>query len=251
MRKFFPIFLFLILGAWFCSAVLYAEIGRIETKRERLRREAVEAGNVSSLLYERVEESFLKNDYAESDRMASDYLSRGLDVPHADEVLYLQALSLLKLGRFEDARLKLYSLGNAFPSSEQSAQAAVSVGDSYFYEGRLALARRSYEEALKKYPDASEASEALSRLGPKTMVPAAARQNASPGFAVQVGSFSLEKNAKGLVKKLAHKKYEAYLEEDPRAGLYRVRVGRFHSKEEALGLESRLKKEGYPTKICP
>jgi len=34
-------------------------------------------------------------------------------------------------------------------------------------------------------------------------------------------------------------------------GAYRVRVGRFSARREALELEKKLAQEGYPTKICP
>jgi cell division protein FtsN len=32
---------------------------------------------------------------------------------------------------------------------------------------------------------------------------------------------------------------------------YRVRVGKFKLRDEALNLEKKLSHEGYPTKICP
>ena len=46
--------------------------------------------------------------------------------------------------------------------------------------------------------------------------------------------------------------YDSYVEMPKNSGdkIYRVKVGRFHSKEAAEKLAAKLKVRGYPTKIC-
>ncbi len=72
-----------------------------------------------------------------------------------------------------------------------------------------------------------------------------------PIYSVQVGSFSKVENAKATVEKLTRAHYDAYLMHDTaKPGMIRVRVGKVESRNAAQALEARLKKEGYPTKIC-
>ena len=73
----------------------------------------------------------------------------------------------------------------------------------------------------------------------------------TPVYTVQVGSFARERNASTLVNRLKRLSYDAYLEKDPIQNKCRVRVGRLQSRTEAEGLESKLRREGYPTKIYP
>jgi cell division septation protein DedD len=108
-----------------------------------------------------------------------------------------------------------------------------------------------------EYPDSPQAAE-IARS------PAALIQASSPGraagqfgieqtvfFTVQVGSFSKERNARGLLRDLERARHDAYIEKDETGRRYRVRVGRFTTKEEARMMELRLIREGYPTKIFP
>ncbi|MDP2912375.1 MAG: SPOR domain-containing protein [Candidatus Omnitrophota bacterium] len=70
-------------------------------------------------------------------------------------------------------------------------------------------------------------------------------------ISVQAGSFKDKKNADRLARKLSLAGYDSYIETSTAFGekLYRVRVGRFKSLEEAKPLESRLNQDGYRTKI--
>ncbi len=264
-----------------------AVIGQLETKRERREREAAssgESGSSSDKLYQRIHESFLREDYAVVDTLSREYLSRARDRSNAEDVLYLQSLSLLKLNRSEEARVKLSQLENDYASSDARASAHASIADSYYYEGNFDLAYKSYEETITRYPASEQTPYVLSRLielsakqdrpketemykvrllkdypnsqEVKNFPPSAAplkqmalEENAF--YAVQVGSFSKRRNAQGLIDKLLRDQYDAYLKADESDRMYRVRVGKLSSKEEALVLENRLKKEGYPTKIYP
>ncbi len=238
-----------------------AVIGQLETKRERREREARESSGPSSdTLYQRIHENFLRENYAAVDTLSQEYLSRGRDRSNTEDVLYLQSLSLLKLNRSEEARVKLSRLENDSASSDARASAHASIADSYYYEGNFDLAYKSYEETIAKYPASAQAPYVLSRLtelsakksfppSPAPLKQMALEENAF--YEVQVGSFSKLRNAQGLVDKLLCDRYDAYLKTDESDRMYRVRVGKLSSKEEALALENRLKKEGYPTKIYP
>jgi len=71
-------------------------------------------------------------------------------------------------------------------------------------------------------------------------------------FSVQVGSFRSRSNASKLVSMLCARHYDARLESPAGQSdkIYRVRVGRVSSQEEAERLAVKLKREGYPTKVC-
>ena len=245
----------------------HAEIGRVLTKRERLKKEMRESGRsviparpvhqspaAGTADYEKIYESFLREDYAAVDRLAGRYLLAGKNKANTEDVLYLQALSLLKLNRSDEARQKLRELEYSFASSERKAGVSASIGDSYFYEGDFSRAAQSYEETLRKYP-ASDQTEYLQsqlntiRTKSGDLTPEMRGQGGI--FTVQVGSFSSQKNARALVNKLVRRNYEAYIEEGENGRMYRVRVGRVASKGEANNLAARLKNEGYPTKIYP
>ena len=66
-------------------------------------------------------------------------------------------------------------------------------------------------------------------------------------YGVQVGSFRNERYAQRLLRELREEGFPAYIE---RYGEYnRVRVGDDLTMKEAIGLERRLKRKGYPTVI--
>jgi len=264
----------LVLLSLVCAYILaanasYADFGPAQTKRERERREARESGVVReskasiNAAYEKIHESFLTENYSEVDRLSKEYLAAGKNQPNTEDVLYLQALSLLKLNRAEEARQKLRELENSFIPTDRKASASASIGDSYFYEGNYPRARESYEETLRKYPFSDQSAYLKSQLNEISMKSGGLtgivekgpglihQRNGQVPFTVQVGSFSKQKNAKALVNKLLFRNYDAYVEKNEADRMYRVRVGKLNSKEEALALESKLKKEGYPTKIFP
>ena len=94
-----------------------------------------------------------------------------------------------------------------------------------------------------------------SRRRPRPRSSAAAVENSTafePAYyTVQVGSFASERNAGALLAKLLKIHYDAYLERDEAFRHVRVRVGKLPSRGEAMMLAERLRKDGYPTKICP
>lgn len=262
----------LFLSFFFLDAslsVCRAEIGRIQTKRERMAHELRQAQASPQTVYQKIHESFLKEEYSNVDTLADQYLSRNPGAPDANDVLYLQALSLLKLDRSDEARDKLRRLENTAANPELKANASASIADSYYYEGNHARAYQSYKETMGKYPSSDQKDYLRERLlelssefgyttvrdTPKNfplMTPQ--KQVATeeiPFYAVQVGSFSKLKNAEQLVKKLLRQGYESYIADDKSHGMNRVRVGKFSSRSGAMRTEMKLRREGYPTKIVP
>ncbi len=254
---------FFLLGLilFFKLPLAFAFFGQTETKRERRLREELHS-QASSVSYEAVQESFLREDYSGTEKLSRKYLS-GRDKSHFYEALSLEALSLLKLGRFSEARNELHEIERSSQTEDLRSQAAVSIGDSYYLQNDVSSAYQSYQAALKKFPETGEAPYVQSRLAElskklgRTIAaskPVSLRQafvEESPFYSVQVGSFSKERNARVLIQKLARQKYEAYLDGHSLAGLFRVRVGKLAVREAAESLESRLKKDGYVTQIYP
>ena len=147
------------------SSVSSADIGRTETKRDRIERERRESSGPSvSDAYLKIHENFLRENYLEVDRLADSYLSGGRGKPNSEDVLYLQALSLLKLHRGDEARTKLKELEINFESSDRKASASASIADSYFYEGNQGQAYQAYQETLRKYPNSDQTAYVLYRL---------------------------------------------------------------------------------------
>jgi tetratricopeptide (TPR) repeat protein len=246
------LFFWVMLGVasfhWEAHAFVF---GKAQTKRER----------ADALPYEKILESFLKEDYAGTTKLTAEYLSNPKNKSNLEDVLYLQSLSLLKLGRADEAREKLKDLEKQFQSSDAKASAAASVGDSYFYEGNLKEALQRYRETLSRYPQTdqtaylharvSEISGKLAKPPLLSLPPNPPLVEEKPFYTVQVGAFSRRRNAAAFLEKLLSRGYPAYLEDADEHHVYRVRIGKYPTKAEALAKAARLNDEGYPTKVIP
>lgn len=73
------------------------------------------------------------------------------------------------------------------------------------------------------------------------------------GFTLQVGSFSDRGNAVNLSKALGREMRNVYISvfETPETRYYRVRVGRFPTREMAYDTAARLANMGYSVMIAP
>ena len=67
-------------------------------------------------------------------------------------------------------------------------------------------------------------------------------------FTIQVAAFRDRAAAEGMLKQLAERGIEGYLE-GTAAGIFRVRVGRFESREAARALAARLEGEKFTTLV--
>src|ERR1700744_4550503 len=84
-----------------------------------------------------------------------------------DKELYDKAMTAMKKGRYDVARLDLQTLLNTYPESEYRMRAKLSVGDTWFKEGgsaALTQAEAEYEDFITFFPNAPEAAEAKMKV---------------------------------------------------------------------------------------
>src|ERR1700688_3279787 len=85
-----------------------------------------------------------------------------------DKELFDKAMTALKKGRFDVARLDLQTMLNAYPDSEFRMRAKLAVGDTWFKEGgtaALTQAEAEYKDFITFFPNAPEAAEAQMKVG--------------------------------------------------------------------------------------
>ena len=91
----------------------------------------------------------------------------GVQSKQPDKELYDKAMTALKKGRYDVARLDLQTLLNTYPESEYRMRAKLSVGDTWFKEGGSAAmtqAEAEYEDFITFFPNAPEAAEAKMKV---------------------------------------------------------------------------------------
>ncbi|HUP47594.1 MAG TPA: septal ring lytic transglycosylase RlpA family protein [Thermoanaerobaculia bacterium] len=97
--------------------------------------------------------------------------------------------------------------------------------------------------------DAEVPSAVLDRATLARTRPAPPPRAGSARFVVQAGAFSVESNARSLQDRLARIGHNAYL--DREKTLFRVRLGPFASREEALKTRSALEAQGMSAIVMP
>jgi len=92
----------------------------------------------------------------------------GKDALLPDKQLYDKALTQMKSGHYDVARLDLQTLLNTYPESQYLMRAKLAVADSWYREGgsaALAQAEQEYTDFITFFPNATEAAEAQMRVG--------------------------------------------------------------------------------------
>ena len=238
--------------------------------------------NVYALDLDRAKIYFLRGDYksaiTEGERLLATYITSS----HSDRLYYILALSYMKDGNYLRASDIFEIILNEFKQSPYKEEATLGLGDTYFLRGEYDKAIQHYMELIKingrsklmaatyyrlsqcafKQGDVSKGTEYLNKLkqdfpfNPELIL----NRDLCPlpdkddfYYTVQVGAFSSLVNAQNLIDKLVQKGYPAYLGEiiTGSAAPYRVRVGKFHLRQEAIDSRDNLTRDGYPTKICP
>jgi outer membrane protein assembly factor BamD len=85
-----------------------------------------------------------------------------------DKELFDKAMTAMKKGRFDVARLDLQTMLNTYPDSEYRMRAKLAVGDTWFKEGgtaALTQAEAEYKDFITFFPQAPEAAEAQMKVG--------------------------------------------------------------------------------------
>ncbi|NLE64723.1 MAG: tetratricopeptide repeat protein [Elusimicrobia bacterium] len=226
-----------------------------------------------------LQSAIMDEDYAKAKTLARDLLIQHLPSVQQAEVRYYLGLSHLRTGEYTEAHDIFRKILSDRSADDVADKAAVGLIDVLYaqgeYEkvlreatklvsrrrasdmmslvllrsaranlklGRWNQAREALEQVVAQYPDSFEAPVARQLLDEKQY------------FSVQVGAFGDEGRAHQLVRDLNTRGEYAYIIEAKAADgrvLYRVRVGKLTSLEEARGLESRLSGFGYPTLIYP
>lgn len=210
------------------------------------------SGNANAFDLDKIKACFISGDYKCSIREGEKLLASNTHGANQDELYYILGLSYLKDGNYLRASDIFEIILKEFKRSRLKEEAMLGLVDSDFLRGDLEKAKAGYSDLLKAFPESRYAPQISARLGlvESKEVASGARDSA---FAIQVGSFSREKNALGLSNELRRKEYDAYVENSYKDGnqIFRVKIGNIKSRAEAEQLEQKLAAEGYPTKIIP
>lgn len=237
--------------------------------------------NVYASNSDKVKVYFLSGDYksaiSEGERILAN-CSRGS--ANLDELYYILGLAYLKEGNYLRASDIFEIIIREFKESSFMDEARLGLGDTCFLRAEYDKAEGYYKELINNNPrtklkaalyyrlsqvgfkkgDTQTAKEYLDKLKEEFPFNLQARLSedlyplSDIYYAVQVGSFAKSINATNLCDKLIHKGYAAYVQEietNNRARMFRVKVGKLKSRQEAVTLENKLSAEGYPTKILP
>ena len=85
-----------------------------------------------------------------------------------DKLLFDKAMTALKKGKYDVARLDLQTLLNTYSDSEYAMRAKLAVGDTWMKEGgtaALAQAESEYKDFITFFPNTPEAAEAQMKVG--------------------------------------------------------------------------------------
>ncbi|MFC1594193.1 SPOR domain-containing protein [Candidatus Omnitrophota bacterium] len=222
--------------------------------------------------------NFLMGDFHQTIIDGKVVLAQELSSAIACEANFYMGVSYMKQEWYDEARQHLSKAAGDFSGCVFASRALLSLGDTYLLEGQLEQALEIYKDAYAQYKDSDSASLIVFRLAQTNlklghwqeadkffkvhkeqfpnspMIKRAGELAAQEHiFTVQVGAFIHKNSAKGLVKKLKESGMDAYIMKvKAKSGLlYRVRVGKVQTRQEAKSLEFRLSELGYPTLIHP
>lgn len=225
-----------------------------------------------------VKDYFLKGDYKQAISTGEKILAKESSSQAGDELYYLLGLSYLKEGNYLRAWDIFEIIVDEFKESSFKDEARVGIADVLFLRGEFDRADNYLRCLLRERPQLRLKAQALFRMAQIAFKKGDAlrvesflqklRQEFPLSFemrmskylsfpaekaaifhTVQVGSFSMQENARRLEQSLLQKGYPAYIEET--GSSWRVRVGKLAHRADVLEIEKELAREGYPTKVCP
>lgn len=134
------------------------------------------------------------------------------------------------------------------------AEACAKGGDAdkskYYFDSAKLVAPLSFEAGHQPIVEHN-------RIGPADIppqnIPAKISEKAAEKHvSIQVGSFKNKDNADKFAEKLSGQGFESHAEEGktPEGTVYRIRVGKFATRDDARDTITRLKNRGYKIKIC-
>ncbi|MCM8782137.1 MAG: tetratricopeptide repeat protein [Candidatus Omnitrophica bacterium] len=285
MNKIF--FWFMIIVSMVVCVPSYAALDIFDHPKEVARKKEVRQMENELRLLDYPKECILKGNYEEAYESCQKLMSYPSARKVKGEILYLSGLCSLKLGRFLEAR-SYFNDVILMGKNNLKIDAYLGIADSYFQGGKFDKAFDSYKQTLKECDTGGVEGIVYYKLGETSYKMGRAEdakyyfdkvikefpfsfearlssnflyKNASSFteaaksdfYSIQVGCFNEKDNADKICEKLVKDGFAVYIlesqgSEGPR---YHVKVGRLNSREEAMALETRLKRTGYPTKICP
>lgn len=224
-------------------------------------------------------ENFLKAEFDKVVETAEEMLRRIPENRIKPQLYYLLGTSYLEMAEANLARRSFRRLIDQYANSEWKETAELSLGDCFLIEQELEKAERSYLDFIQKYKKSSLLSLAYFKLAEvkrksgsweearslhekvKDLFPHSLEASLSSDilsrnefyFSLQVGAFINCENARELTDKLKAKGFPAYITEIVRLGqvFYRVRVGKFLSREETGQTKENLIQAGYTVRLYP
>ncbi|MEE8359526.1 MAG: SPOR domain-containing protein [Candidatus Omnitrophota bacterium] len=122
-------------------------------------------------------------------------------------------------------------------------------GLCYLKLKKFSNAKKFFEYVLNNSGDSLLLSEA--QIGIKAVAKGSPSITTPSYFSVQVGSFKAKKNALRLFKRFKRRKYTVRVtdEKDGSVTVYKVKIGRFKTRDAAVKFAKKLRKQGHQTII--
>lgn len=144
----------------------------------------------------------------------------------------------------KDRAVLYYRLSEAYAKSGDAGKS------QYYFDSARLVAPLSFEPVV---PCAVTPKELPGDPVAGLKQPSRKTEPSSTGrLSVQVGSFKSKSNADTCAVKLSRQGFESYIESADTADgtMYRVRVGKFRTQEDARATTTRLRSRGYAAKTC-
>ncbi|MCM8766140.1 MAG: tetratricopeptide repeat protein [Candidatus Omnitrophica bacterium] len=250
----------------------------MRTRRERLIIFGVFVLTGTGILYAEemgyLWENFLKGDYQKVITLAEKNRER-----LSPEGYYLLGMSYLETGDSYLARKNLNLLLEKYPHSEWKESAELARGDCFLLDRDFVKAKEVYEDFIKRkrkssllslahfklaevkrkqglWEEAKNTYEKISDLFPHSLEAKLSQEIISGNeffFTLQVGSFINKENAYRLMQELESQGFSAYISEKVKLGqlYYRVRVGKFLTREESEKIKTNLIELGHTPHLYP
>ncbi len=160
------------------------------------------------------------------------------------EKLYLQ-------GNYQSSAYECERLFREYSSRDFRADVAYLAALSYVKLKSHAKAKEFFYYVLNNSNDPALLSEA--QIGLENITKESSSVKPPDHYAVQVGSFKDRRNAARLFNKFKRRKYTVRITEDRDGSvtIYKVKIGRFDTREATVRFAAKLRKTGYQTAIVP
>jgi hypothetical protein len=218
-----------------------------------------------------VKEHFLKGEWKDSIQEGEAILAKAnRNSSDLDQLYYYLGMSYFKNGQCLRAADIFEVIIKEFPESKLTPQATVGLN-----EARACTGRAIASATAKTQGQTPEQIEAQVRASILASTPPEAEKEPEPNLVlskdlqnlqtalepklssksvwIQVGAFSSRQNADNLASKLRDASYKVGVSHGVTKGrdIFKVRVGPYVTRDEALAVSKKLGLQGYPIKIVP